>query len=339
MTSVLTPVFQPIAASSTEPILEVQDLRVTFGSRGRPIEAVRGVSFALEPGKTLILLGESGSGKSVTSRAILRLYGRVASIDGQVRLNGQNLLSLDERAMRGVRGGTIALVPQDPTSSLDPLQRIGEQIVEVLRRHAVQLDARRAVVRAHELLEQVGIPDPARVTRAFPHELSGGMRQRVLIAIAIACSPRVLIADEPTSSLDVTIQAQVLELLSSLKQDLGMALLMITHDVGVAAQMADRIAVMYAGRLVEEGQAKQVLEAPTHPYTRGLLRAIPTPQIARGSLPAIAGRPPAAGEQLGPGCAFAPRCALAMEACRTRDPRLEEISAGHWAACPIATAA
>jgi oligopeptide/dipeptide ABC transporter ATP-binding protein len=317
------------------PILDVEDLRVRFQSRGRAIEAVRGVSFSLHAGKTLILLGESGSGKSVTSRAILRLYGPAAAISGRIRLGEHDLLSLDERAMRGIRGGTVALVPQDPTASLDPLQRVGSQIIEVLRRHGLESNAHLAATRAHELLSQVGIPDPVRVARAFPHELSGGMRQRVLIAIAIACSPRLLIADEPTTALDVTIQSQVLELFASLQQELGMALLMITHDVGVAAQMADRVAVMYAGRLVEQGPARQVLESPTHPYTVGLLGAVPSPSVSRGNLLAIPGRPPGAGEHIGPGCAFAPRCWAAIDSCHTSDPVLDEVSAGHFTACPV----
>jgi oligopeptide/dipeptide ABC transporter ATP-binding protein len=332
------PTTTPLRVATARPILEVEDLRVRFNTRGRPVEAVRGVTFSLEAGKTLILLGESGSGKSVTSRAILRLYGPSAAISGRIRLGDHELLSLDERAMRGIRGGTVALVPQDPTASLDPLQRAGSQIMEVLRRHGLELNAQRAALRTLELLRQVGIPDPERVARAYPHELSGGMRQRVLIAIAIACSPKLLIADEPTTALDVTIQSQVLELFATLQQELGMALLMITHDVGVAAQMADRVAVMYAGRLVEEGPVKEVLESPSHPYTIGLLGAVPTPRVSRGKLLAIPGRPPAAGEHIGPGCAFAPRCWAALDSCRTTDPLLEEVSSDHFAACPVQVA-
>jgi oligopeptide/dipeptide ABC transporter ATP-binding protein len=226
-------------------------------------------------------------------------------------------------------------VPQDASGSLDPLRRVGSQIAEVLRRHGMEHGRKAARQRAEHLLAQVGLPDPARAVRSYPHELSGGMRQRALIAIAIACEPKVLVADEPTTALDVTIQAQVLDLFASLQADLGMGLLLVTHDVGVARQMADRVAVMYAGRLVEEGPGVTVLEQPAHPYTAGLLRAVPTPETPRGQLQAIPGQPPAAGEAVDEGCSFAPRCSLTTEACRIDRPELVSVGASHLAACPV----
>ena len=315
--------------------LQVEDLAVTFRTKRRSVEAVRGVSFTVEAGKTLVLLGESGSGKSVSARAILRLYSDAVDVTGRAFLGGVDFFGASEQKMQSIRGSSLALVPQDATGSLDPLRRIGSQIAEVLRRHGIENSRKAARKRAVDLLHQVGIPDPARVVRSYPHELSGGMRQRALIAIAIACSPKVLIADEPTTALDVTIQAQVLDLFASLQQELGMGLLLVTHDVGVARQMADRVAVMYAGRLVEEGPGSLVLEEPAHPYTAGLLGAVPTPETERGRLMAIPGQPPAAGETLGAGCSFAVRCSFATERCRSEAPQLVEVGPGRRAACPV----
>lgn len=319
----------------TEGTLKVEDLTVTFRSKRKTVEAVRGISFTVEAGKTLVLLGESGSGKSVSARAVMRLYSDAVTISGRATLGGVELFDLDERAMLSVRGRNMALVPQDASGSLDPLRRVGSQIAEVLRRHGIEHGGKAARQRAADLLAQVGIPDPARAVRSYPHELSGGMRQRALIAIAIACEPKVLVADEPTTALDVTIQAQVLDLFAKLQENLGMGLLLVTHDVGVARQMADRVAVMYAGRLVEEGPGATVLGEPAHPYTAGLLRAVPTPETPRGQLQAIPGQPPAAGEAVDQGCSFAPRCTFAVEECRTDRPDLVPVSAAHWAACPV----
>jgi oligopeptide/dipeptide ABC transporter ATP-binding protein len=323
------------APAPTEGTLKVEDLAVTFRSKRNAVEAVRGISFTVEAGKTLVLLGESGSGKSVSARAVMRLYSDAVTITGRATLGGVDLFDLDERAMQSLRGRDIALVPQDASGSLDPLRRVGSQIAEVLRRHGVEHGRKAARQRAADLLAQVGIPDPARAVRSYPHELSGGMRQRALIAIAIACEPKVLVADEPTTALDVTIQAQVLDLFAQLQQDLGMGLLLVTHDVGVGRQMADRVAVMYAGRLVEEGPGATVLGESAHPYTAGLLRAVPTPETPRGQLQAIPGQPPAAGEAVDTGCSFAPRCAFVVEQCRTDRPELVPVGASHWAACPV----
>ncbi len=323
------------APAPTEGTLRVEDLAVTFRSKRKAVEAVRGISFTVEAGKTLVLLGESGSGKSVSARSVLRLYSDAVEISGSATLGGVELLDLDERAMQSLRGRAIALVPQDASGSLDPLRRIGSQIAEVLRRHGIEHGRKAARQRAEHLLAQVGLPDPARAVRAYPHELSGGMRQRALIAIAIACEPQVLVADEPTTALDVTIQAQVLDLFASLQADLGMGLLLVTHDVGVARQMAERVAVMYAGRLVEEGPGAAVLEQPAHPYTAGLLRAVPTPETARGDLQAIPGQPPASGEAVDEGCSFAPRCAFVTDRCRTDRPELVAVAPAHRAACPV----
>jgi oligopeptide/dipeptide ABC transporter ATP-binding protein len=318
-----------------EGTLVVEDLHVTFRAKHRSVEAVRGVSFTVTAGKTLVLLGESGSGKSVSARSILRLYSSAVEVTGRATLGGVELFGLPEREMQSLRGQAIALVPQDASGSLDPLRRIGSQIAEVLRHHGVEPTRKAARRQAVDLLAQVGIPDPARAVRSYPHELSGGMRQRALIAIAIACSPKVLVADEPTTALDVTIQAQVLDLFAGLQQSMGMGLLLVTHDVGVARQMADRVAVMYAGRLVEEGPSSEVLEHPAHPYTAGLLRAVPTPDTPRGSLQAIPGQPPAAGEAVDQGCSFAPRCVFATESCRADRPELVLVGPTHAAACPV----
>jgi oligopeptide/dipeptide ABC transporter ATP-binding protein len=315
--------------------LEVTDLTTTFVGRDRRIPVVRGVSFSLQRGETLMLLGESGSGKSVTARSIMQLYGSSAELGGSVRMNGQELLGLPEPKLQSIRGGQIALVPQDPTGALDPLRRIGSQLTEVLAVHGIERVRKAARRRAEELLATVGIPDPKRVADSYPHELSGGMRQRAVIAIAVACDPQVLIADEPTTALDVTVQAQILELIAELQQRLGTAVLMVTHDVGVAGDFGGRIGVMYAGRLVEEGPAAQVLTAPRHPYTAGLLESLPAPGVERGALRSIVGAPPGVGA-FPAGCAFAPRCPQARPSCSEDDPPLLAVSDGRSAACPVA---
>lgn len=313
--------------------LRVENLRVAFRSGGARAEAVRGVSFGVAPRETLVLLGESGSGKSVSARALLGLHDKRALVSGRVLVNDVDLLSLDERAMRARRGNDIAFVPQDAAASLDPLRRAGAQIVEVLRIHGVEQKRRAAWERAEACLRQVGIADPRRVADSYPHELSGGMRQRVLIALAVSCSPLVLIADEPTTALDVTVQAQILELFGQLQAETGMALLMVTHDVGVARQVADRIAVMYAGRIVEEGPCTGVLDDPAHHYTIGLLGAMPAPGLERGTLNAIPGRPPTLPEIPSEACAFAPRCPHTAEGCLRALPELVEIERSRFSAC------
>ncbi|WP_236796109.1 ABC transporter ATP-binding protein [Amycolatopsis sp. GM8] len=322
---------------SVIPPLEVTDLTTTFVAGRRRTEVVRGVSFTIRRGETMMLLGESGSGKSVTARSIMRLYGSSADVGGSVRLAGRELLELPEQQLRAIRGGQIALVPQDPTGALDPLRRIGSQLAEVLGVHGVEGVKTAARRRAEELLAMVGIPDPKRVADSYPHELSGGMRQRAVIAIAVSCDPQVLIADEPTTALDVTVQAQILELLADLQQRLGMAVLMVTHDVGVAADFGGRVGVMYAGRLVEDGPANEVLSTPRHPYTAGLLDSLPTPGVTRGSLRSIIGSPPPVGA-FPAGCAFAPRCPQARPSCGHEDPPLVAVAEDRVAACPVVNA-
>ncbi|HEV7534704.1 MAG TPA: ABC transporter ATP-binding protein, partial [Acidimicrobiia bacterium] len=290
--------------------------------------------FSLAAGETMVLLGESGSGKSVTSRAILRLYGGEARITGAVRFGEKSLSNFDERAMRKLRGSDIAMVPQDPTAALDPLRHIGAQLGEVLRVHGVAKGRGAARERVLALLQSVGIPDPVRVAKSYPHELSGGMRQRAMIAVAIACEPKVLIADEPTTALDVTVQAQVLELFSELQARLGMAMLMVTHDVGVAREIADRVAVMYAGRIVETGPTDAVLSSPAHPYSEGLLASVPRGQSGREErLRPIPGAPPSLA-RIPPGCPFHPRCPYVVERCRAERPPLAPVrEPGREAAC------
>jgi oligopeptide/dipeptide ABC transporter ATP-binding protein len=317
--------------------LRVEDLSVSFRNRGTSTRVVRSVSFQLRAAETLVLLGESGSGKSVTARAILRLYGRNAEVTGEVALHDRSLLGLDEKQMRTIRGAKIALVPQDPTGALDPMRRVGKQIAEVLLLHNRAPSRAAARAQAIDLLRLVGIPDPRRVSRSYPHELSGGMRQRVVIAIAISCDPAVIIADEPTTALDATVQAQILRLFAELQQRVSSALLMVTHDVLVAADIADVVAVMYAGRIVEIGPAEQVLDHPRHPYTSALIGALPRPGTPRGALAAIVGSPPVAGEQP-TGCAFAARCPVVEESCHDETPPLVGVGPRHLAACPVVKA-
>lgn len=319
----------------TDAILSVRDLNVRFSSENGVMHAVRGVDFDLMPGRTLGIVGESGSGKSVTSLAIMGLLPDTAEVAGSVRLNGKELLGLSDKAMCEYRGNELAMVFQDPLSSLTPVYTVGAQIIEALTIHNPTMSKAAKEARAVELLAMVGIPSPKERLRAFPHEFSGGMRQRVMIAIAIANNPRVLIADEPTTALDVTIQAQVLEVLHKAQEETGAAVVMITHDLGVVAGMADDIMVMYAGRPVETGAVEEIYYNPRMPYTLGLLGAVPRVDITeKSSLIPIEGIPPNL-TQAPTGCSFAPRCPLATEACLDGEPALLPVSGSgpHSAAC------
>ncbi|MDV2980340.1 UNVERIFIED_CONTAM: ABC transporter ATP-binding protein [Actinomycetes bacterium ARC8] len=316
-------------------ILSVRDLNVRFNTENGVVHAVRGVDFDLMPGKTLGIVGESGSGKSVTSLAIMGLLPTTAEVTGSVRLKGRELLGLSDKAMCEFRGNELAMVFQDPLSSLTPVYTVGNQIIEALTIHNPAMSKQAKEARAVELLAMVGIPSPKERLRAFPHEFSGGMRQRVMIAIAIANNPRVLIADEPTTALDVTIQAQVLEVLHTAQEETGAAVVMITHDLGVVAGMADDIMVMYAGRPVETGAVDDIYYNPRMPYTMGLLGAVPRVDVAeKSSLVPIEGMPPNL-IHAPTGCSFAPRCPLATDACLEGEPALAPVPgpAAHRAAC------
>jgi peptide/nickel transport system ATP-binding protein len=320
-------------------LLAVRDLRVSFPSDDGVVEAVRGVSFEVGEGETVGIVGESGSGKSATVQSLLQLVAG-AHVTGTAEFEGENLLSLPEREMRRVRGARISMVFQDPLSSLHPQYTVGWQISEALRAHG---DVRRgaALRRATELLDEVGIPDPDRRVHDHPHQFSGGMRQRVMLAIALSRHPRLLLADEPTTALDVTVQAQLLELLARLQRDHGMALVLVSHDLGVIGRIAGRVITMYAGRVVETATAAEVFARPHHPYTQGLLGCIPGSATRGASLVPIPGQPPSL-LGLPPGCAFAPRCPSAEERCRVALPPMQDISATHHAECvlpPAATAA
>lgn len=322
-------------SAPSDAVLSVRDLHVRFTSENGMVHAVRGVDFDLMAGKTLGIVGESGSGKSVTSLAIMGLLPAAAEVSGSVRLDGRELLGLSDKAMCGYRGNELAMVFQDPLSSLTPVYTVGTQIIEALTIHNPGMSRQAKEARAVELLAMVGIPSPKDRLRAFPHEFSGGMRQRVMIAIAIANNPRVLIADEPTTALDVTIQAQVLEVLHTAQEETGAAVVMITHDLGVVAGMADDIMVMYAGRPVETGGVDDIYYNPRMPYTMGLLGAVPRVDVAeKTSLVPIEGMPPNLLHQP-TGCSFAPRCPLASEPCRAGEPPLSAVpgSTRHRAAC------
>ncbi len=303
-------------------MLEVRNLCVTFGVT----PAVRGVSFTLAPGEILGIVGESGSGKSATVMALPRILPPSASVSGEALFQGRDLLQLGENEMRRVRGAGIAMIFQEPMSALNPVMTIGRQVAEAVREGHPQTVAL-------EMLKQVAIPEPERRMKQYPHHLSGGMRQRVMIAMALAGRPSLLIADEPTTALDVTIQAQILALLKELRERLRLAILLITHDLAVAAETADRVAVMYAGRIVETGAIREVLEAPAHPYTRGLLRVAPTLEAARpGRLPAIPGAMPAP-DALPRGCSFEPRCDARIPPCTGAVPDLVPIAPNRAARC------
>jgi oligopeptide/dipeptide ABC transporter ATP-binding protein len=327
------------AIAPGSPVLEIDDLRTHFFTQAGVIRAVDGVSYAVRPGETLGVVGESGCGKSVTALSVLRLVasppGRI--VGGQIRLAGRNLLELGENEMEAIRGNEISMIFQEPMTSLNPLLMIGRQIAEAITLHQ-GLRPREAMDKAVEMLRRVAIPEAERRVHAYPHQLSGGMRQRVMIAMALSCNPKVLIADEPTTALDVTIQAQILELMRELQERLGTAVILITHDMGVVAENADRVVVMYAGRKVEEASAKNLFEAPGHPYTRGLLGSIPKLDVAarldahRNRLTEIRGMVPSL-HNLPDGCAFAPRCEFATEQCRVAHPPLVEHRPGHTIAC------
>jgi peptide/nickel transport system ATP-binding protein len=322
----------------TTPLLEVDDLKTHFFTRDGIVRAVDGVSFSVEAGETLAVVGESGCGKSVTSLSILRLIasppGRIVA--GRLLFEGRDLLALTEEQMRGVRGNAISMIFQEPMTSLNPALTVGRQIAESLTVHR-GLSQREAMEKAVDMLRKVQMPESERRIRQYPHELSGGMRQRVMIAMALACGPKLLIADEPTTALDVTIQAQILELMRKLAKETGAAIILITHDLGVVAEMAQRVVVMYAGRKVEEAPVDELFARPRHPYTRGLLGSMPhlgdsvrTDGAKR--LLEIPGMVPSLKDEQ-PGCLFAPRCANALPKCIQQAPQLTAHGAGHWAAC------
>ncbi len=313
-------------------LVEVEDLTVRFVTRESTVHAVNGVSFSVRPGEVLCILGESGSGKSVTLRALMRLLPeRRAQIGGSMKVDGQDVLSLDAAGLRRLRGGIVSMIFQEPMTALDPVYTIGAQIVETIVRHK-GLSRREARAKALELLELVKIPSAARRLDNYPHELSGGLRQRAMIAMALSCGPRLLLADEPTTALDATVQIQVLILLRRLQKDFGMGTIFVTHDLGVASEIADRIAVMYAGRIVEEGPVADVLATPLHPYTKGLLASTVHGQSRDQDIDAIPGSPPDL--RIAPtGCAFAPRCAGAEARCRAGIPEERRPMPGRMARC------
>jgi oligopeptide/dipeptide ABC transporter ATP-binding protein len=337
-----TVIEQSHATSEVDPdrvVLEIENLKTHFFTAGGVVRAVDGVSYTVRSGETLGVVGESGCGKSVTALSVLRLVanppGRI--VGGTIRFAGTSLLDLNESEMEAIRGNDISMIFQEPMTSLNPLMTVGRQISEAIALHQ-GLSRRDAFDRAVEMLRRVHIPEPERRVHAYPHQLSGGMRQRVMIAMALSCGPKVLIADEPTTALDVTIQAQILDLMRELQDRLGTAIILITHDLGVVAENADRVVVMYAGRKVEESSAKVLFENPGHPYTVGLLGSIPNLEVAahtnrhRMRLTEIKGMVPSLAD-LPKGCTFAPRCGFTTDQCRTQYPPLAQHRPGHWISC------
>ena len=316
---------------SDAPVLRVDDLNVRFRRRNVDVPAVNGASFSLKRGETLTILGESGSGKSVSLKALMGLLPPYAEVSGKVWLNGTEILGLPKAALAKLRGGALSMIFQEPMAALDPVYTIGEQIAETIVQHE-GVDNRTAMKRALGLLEQVKIPSAARRLKNYPHEMSGGMRQRAMIALALACSPSVLLADEPTTALDVTVQIQILLLLRQLQAEFGMAIVFVTHDVGAAAEISDRIAVMYAGRFVESGTSREIIRTPRHPYTEGLLHSTVHGGMRGTKLVTIPGTPPNLAE-LPPGCAFAPRCRYTTEACRQGEIPVTTTETGAMARC------
>jgi oligopeptide/dipeptide ABC transporter ATP-binding protein len=308
-------------------LLEVEGLTTRFSTAGGEVDVIENVTFSIDAGETVGLVGESGSGKSVTALSILGLIkppGRIAS--GSIRLDGTELVGMPDRALRSIRGKDISMIFQEPMTSLNPVLTVGEQIAEVVRLHQ-GLNRRDAWLRAIDMLRQVGIPSPEERVRQYPHQLSGGMRQRVMIAIALACRPKLLIADEPTTALDVTIQAQILELMRQLNREYGMGILLVTHDLGVVAQMCSRVIVLYAGQIVEQGPTEEMFRSPKHPYTEALLKSIPVIGERASRLYSIPGSIPAPGQQP-QGCRFHPRCAYAVDLCRRTEPGLFRLPDG-----------
>ncbi len=316
-----------------EPVLSVRGLRTHFVTSERTVKAVDGISYDLLPGKTLAIVGESGSGKSVHALSILGLLPTPPAkiVAGEILFRGEDLLKASPRRMREIRGNRIAMIFQEPMTSLNPVLRVGEQIAEAIILHQKK-SKDEAWAKSVELLRKVGIPHPEERVRDYPHQFSGGMRQRAMIAIALSCEPDVLIADEPTTALDVTIQAQILELMKDLQRELKMGLILITHNIGVVAEMADDVVVMYAGRPVERAAVSELFHDPRHPYTRGLLASVPSIYERKERLEAVPGQPPDLSELLG-GCPFAPRCADAVDRCRAEDPPQFHLAGGRMSNC------
>jgi peptide/nickel transport system ATP-binding protein len=325
----------PQSTIQNQQLLEILDLRVYFHTDDGVLKAVDGVSLAIQPGETLGLVGESGCGKSVTAFSILKLLQSPPAeyAGGQIKLRGEDLLRCSEAQIRSVRGKNISMIFQEPMSSLNPILSIGRQITEAIRAHQ-KISKREARQLAVSMLQRVGIASPETRFDEYPHQMSGGMKQRVMIAMALVCRPQLLIADEPTTALDVTIQAQILDLLRELQGELGMSVLLITHDLGVVAETCDRVAVMYAGKIVERAQVNDLFDQPKHPYTRGLLKAVPMLTQSKGELAVIPGAVPSPLD-FPSGCRFRPRCSMAQEVCED-EPALREIGVEHFAACHFA---
>ncbi len=324
------------AHTNTDKILEVHNLKTHFFTEDGVVRAVDGVDFDVNRGEIVALVGESGCGKSVTSLSIMRLVGIPGKVvDGQIMFNNEDLLGIPENEMRRIRGDRVSMIFQQPTSCLNPVFKIGDQITEVLKIHR-GMDKKEGWERSVELLRMVGIPEPEKRVAAFPHELSGGMAQRVMIAMALACEPELLIADEPTTALDVTIQAQILDLMREMQHKFGSSIILITHDMGVVAEMASRVSVMYAGRVVEQTDVRTIFENPLHPYTLGLLASIPVMGVVKPRLDTIPGSVPNL-VNLPPGCKFAPRCAARIQRqlhiCTEQEPNLIEIEPNHKVRC------
>ncbi|WP_449536695.1 ABC transporter ATP-binding protein [Ferdinandcohnia sp. Marseille-Q9671] len=315
-------------------ILDIEDLHVSFDTSAGKVKAVRGVSFSVKTGEAVGIVGESGCGKSVTAKSIMRLLpSPQAKIEkGSIMLNGENIVQKSENAMGKIRGNEVGMIFQDPMTSLNPTTKIGNQIAEGIIRHT-KVSKKKAMDHAIKMLEMVGIPQPEKRINQYPHEFSGGMRQRVMIAIALACEPKLLIADEPTTALDVTIQAQILQLMKELQDKTNTSIILITHDLGVVAEMCSKVVVMYAGEIVETGRVEEIFTNPTHPYTRGLLKSVPRLDMNRQEkLSTITGTPP---DLLDPprGCSFFPRCEMAMEICKEHKPEFEGVSPTQYSSC------
>ncbi|MEI2416880.1 ABC transporter ATP-binding protein [Orrella sp. JC864] len=322
------------ALTADGPLVSLRDLNVAFHAPGKVIRALNGVDLDVARGQTVALIGESGSGKSVTLRTLMRLHPpRRTRVGGSILLDGRDVLAMDAAQLAACRGPVVSMVFQEPLLALDPVYTVGAQMVEMMRRHEKGLSREAARARALALFERVRIPSPRRRLDAYPHEMSGGMRQRAMIALALSCNPKLLLADEPTTALDATVQIQILLLLRELQQELGLSIIFVTHDIGAAAEIADRVAVMYGGRIVEQGSMAQLLRAPRHPYTLALLRSRAHGAMAKGTrLQTIAGSPPDLAA-LPPGCSFADRCLLALDACRAAVPAMAPVGPGHAARC------